>query len=103
MTDLPRMRASAVPYSSIVGGGVLLHAENGMVLAQIGVLHHTDTFRDRDKAEALYAFLVEAINAAAERREAGGRVLRASNVRDAADVGQPDNLPPLDKREGDTP
>jgi hypothetical protein len=61
-----RITARGVPYSSIVGAGVLLADESGAVIGQLAMLNVAG---GRDEAEALRDRAVAAINAGQAERQ----------------------------------
>jgi hypothetical protein len=56
-----KLKAQAFPYSSIVGGGVLLLDEKGAAVFQVG-LRGTTKGISKEQTDAITARLVELIN-----------------------------------------
>ncbi|WP_273288204.1 hypothetical protein [Methylorubrum populi] len=66
MKALPYLRAEPIPYSSVVGAGVLLHDETGKVIGKIALL---GVEGGREAQEALRDRLVKAISAGQPERQ----------------------------------
>lgn len=56
-----RLRARAIPYSSVVGGGVMLLDETGAVLGQLILLNGGHRF-SREQHESICAQVIARIN-----------------------------------------
>lgn len=66
-----KLKAQIVPYSSIVGGGVLLLDERGAAVFQIG-LRGTSRGITKEQTEIITTRLVELINRCGLEVEEGG-------------------------------
>lgn len=60
-----KVKAEMGAYSSVVGNGVHLLAEDGRMLGQVAILCHADDLRDKYAQEALCRTICDAINAPA--------------------------------------
>ena len=59
-----KIKAEMGHWSSVVGGGVHLLAEDGRMIGQIAFLCHTDDLRGKEAQERLSRIVCDAINAA---------------------------------------
>ena len=58
-----KITAKVVPYSSVVGGGVMLLNSKGGCVGQLAFICHDDTLRDKLLQVSLSEAIVAAINA----------------------------------------
>lgn len=78
-----KLKAEMGAWSSVVGGGVLLIAEDGSMAGQIAFMCHEDTLRDRATQEKLARLCCDAINRA-DLSAAAIRKAREDALREAA-------------------
>jgi hypothetical protein len=58
-----KITAKVVPFSSVVGGGVMLLNSKGRCVGQLAFICHDDTLRDKPLQVSLSEAIVAAINA----------------------------------------
>ena len=57
-----KIKAQIAPYSSVVGGGVMLLNSKGHCIGQLAFICHSDELRGKELQQSLAAKIVAALN-----------------------------------------